>query len=176
MCEPRRLTTLWASTACYRIALHFHHAVPLTTDTEHRTVSSYICIRMEFRPVLGLPWLRLFVVFFSPPRHLLRIFLKFGHNPFLPKPYQFIIHHESYWRCTASILEVASVDPQRDNKRSAGHRFKALSLCENSNTGPSSWRWRRISREKLTDVSEKRTTSIFTVENRQSKQPVRRRQ
>jgi hypothetical protein len=57
------------------------------------TSASYSgCPWFKSRPGNSLSWLRLFMVFFSPSRQILGLYLKLGHDHFLIHPFQFIIH------------------------------------------------------------------------------------
>lgn len=53
----------------------------------------------EFRPwpTDRLSWLRFYIVFLSPSRHILRQRLKLQHDHFLPHPFQILTHSRSYY-------------------------------------------------------------------------------
>jgi hypothetical protein len=57
MWEPRRLTTLWAFTACTGIALHFSRIYPYENIKENKKLLSEIDITLRFYFACGSIWL-----------------------------------------------------------------------------------------------------------------------
>jgi hypothetical protein len=91
-------------------------------QTKPNVVVEYLTLLLRIREVLASNlgpesgyWLKFFVVFISPCRQILELYLQLGHGRFLPNLFQFIIHistlHStlyilSYWKTSLNKLQI----------------------------------------------------------------------